>query len=302
MDPLTAFRGNANGNLSATNKQRLEAFKNLTSLYRTQVEAANGQGARFKALLSAMRALMRRRATRPIAEAVHRATLTRGGDLRLGREIVRIYRAPDNAPVARVVAERPDRFLGWIFLNPSLGRGALDELERHRDVPGMVGVKLHPHWHDYRTDVLGPVLARAEELGMPALVHLGFGRRGDFRAIAVRHPGLRLIAAHAGFPFVDDLWACRDTCPNLYVDLSSPYLDERLARDAVAALGARRCLFGTDAPYGFHGDDGSYDYGAIRGWIDRMPVSEAERDAILGGTFADIVSRRGHDLSVHALV
>ena len=54
MDPLTAFRGNANGNLSATNKQRLEAFKNLTSMYRTQVEASNGQGARFKALLSAM--------------------------------------------------------------------------------------------------------------------------------------------------------------------------------------------------------------------------------------------------------
>jgi hypothetical protein len=39
----------------------------------------------------------------------------------------------------------------------------------------------------------------------------------------------------------------------LHVDLSSPYLDEPLARAAVAAMGPERCLYGTDSPYGFHG-------------------------------------------------
>ena len=56
MDPLTAFRGNAQGNLSATTKQRVEAFKQLTAQYRTQAQAANGQGAAFKAVLSALQA------------------------------------------------------------------------------------------------------------------------------------------------------------------------------------------------------------------------------------------------------
>lgn len=248
-------------------------------------------------LLAAMRVLMRRAPTRPLAELAHRATLTRGGDLRLGREVFRIFAAPDNEPVARLVAEHPGRFLGWIFVNPAQGRGALDELERLAALPGMVGVKLHPHWHDYRTELLDPILARAEAWRMPALVHLGFGRRGDYRAICARFPRLSLIAAHAGFPFFDDLWARRDECPNLFVDLSSPYLDEPLARAAVAAMGPRRCLFGTDAPYGFHGDDGSYDYGAIRGWIERMPIRDEERESMLGGSFAELVAPRGIELS-----
>lgn len=51
MDPLTAYRGNALGNLLPNRQQRTEAFKNLTATYRTKVEAENGRGAAFKALL-----------------------------------------------------------------------------------------------------------------------------------------------------------------------------------------------------------------------------------------------------------
>jgi len=70
-------------------------------------------------------------------------TITRGGDLRLGGATYAIYPRPDNASVAAVVRAHPDRFLGWIFLNPRAAVG-LDELERWRTVPGMIGVKLHP--------------------------------------------------------------------------------------------------------------------------------------------------------------
>lgn len=241
-------------------------------------------------LLSAMRRLMQRDWGRPLAELAHRATLTRGGDLRLGRRVFGIYAKPDNASVACVVRARPDRFYGWIFLNPRAEGRPLDELERWRSVPGMIGVKLHPHWHDYRTDLLDPILRRCEELRLPVLVHLGFGRRGDYAAIAARFPKLVVIAAHAGFPFYQRLWAHRASAPNLHVDLSSPYLDEALARAAVVAMGPSRCLYGTDAPYGFHAADGSYDYGEIKRWIDRMPVTDAERDRIFGGNFASIVA------------
>lgn len=244
-------------------------------------------------LLWAARKMMGSRLTRPLAERVHRATLTASGDLRLGGKIYGIYRRPDNEPVARLVAAHPDRFLGWIFLNPRDNPTVLDELERWRSVPGMVGIKLHPHWHDYRTELLTPLLTRAEELGLPVLIHLGFGARGDFRAICARFPKLTVVSAHAGFPFYRDLWRYRDQCPNLYVDLSSPYLDEALARRAVAAMGPARCLYGTDAPYGFHADDGSYDYGAIKGWIERMPVSSAQQEGILGGNFGALLGRAG---------
>src|SRR5262249_40441463 len=142
-------------------------------------------------------------------------------------------------------------------------------------------------------DLLDPILRRLEELRLPALVHLGFRCRGDFRALSARFPRLTVIAAHAGFPFYKDLWACRQSCPNLYVDLSSPYIDERLARGAVQTMGPERCLYGTDSPYGFHTPDGSYDYGEIKRWVERMPVSSTDRERIFAGNFLDILARAG---------
>ena len=244
-------------------------------------------------LLSIMRVLSGSAAGRVLVEATHRALLTPEGDLALSGEVIPIYSRPDNEAVARLVASHPDRFLGWIFLNPRNNPRVLDELERWRAVPGMIGVKLHPHWHDYRTEILGPILRRAEELRLPVLIHLGFRGRGDFRAICTAFPGLTVISAHAGFPFYRDLWKTRRDHPNLYVDLSSPYIDEALARAAVAAMGPERCLYGTDAPYGFHEEDESYDYGEIKGWIERMPVSTAQREGIFGGNFQEILTRAG---------
>ena len=244
-------------------------------------------------LLAVLRKLMSSRLGRPLAEVVHRSTLTSSGDLRLGGRVFRIYPQPDNAAVAAAIARFPDRFLGWIFLNPRATPDLVAELERWRAVPGMFGIKLHPHWHDYRTDVLDPLLARAQELRMPVLIHLGFRARGDYRAIAARFPRLVVIAAHAGFPFYQDLWAHARDCPNLHVDLSSPYIDERLAAAAVARLGPERCLYGTDSPYGFHAADGSYDYGEIKRWVERMPISSSARQQIFADNFRAILSAAG---------
>jgi len=236
-------------------------------------------------LLSVMRKLSMSAVGRVAVEAVHRALSTPEGDLKLQGEVIRIYARPDNDSVKRALEAYPERFLGWIFLNPRNNPAVLDELEQWRHVEGMIGIKLHPHWHDYRTELLHPLLARAEELGLPVLVHLGFRKRGDFRAICSRFPRLVVISAHAGFPFYKDLWRFADEFPNLYVDLSSPYIDEALARGAVAKMGAGRCLYGTDAPYGFPEDDGSYDYREIRGWVERMPIRSGEVEGILATNF-----------------
>jgi uncharacterized protein len=243
-------------------------------------------------LLKALRFMMRSGPGRILAERIHRALLTAEGDLRLQGQVFQIYSRPDNETVARAVSRHPDRFLGWIFLNPRNNPRVVDELEEWRARSGMIGVKLHPHWHDYRTEALHPLLQRAEELRMPVLIHLGFGARGDYRVICERYPRLVLISAHAGFPFYDDLWRVGRRYPNLYVDLSSPYIDEPLARAAVAALGAERCLYGTDSPYGFHLPDDTYDYQHIKGWVERMPLSSAQQGRIFAENFNAILGER----------
>lgn len=122
------------------------------------------------------------------------------------------------------------------------------------------------------------------------LIHLGFRMRGDVSEICERFPKLKVISAHAGFPFYDALWRFRDRFPNLYVDLSSPYIDEELARAAVRAMGPERCLYGTDAPYGFHSEDGSYDYGEILRWVDRFPISSGDKERMLGPAFMELLA------------
>lgn len=239
-------------------------------------------------LLAVMRALMQKRATRPLTELVHRATM-RDSAIALDGERYAIYPKPDNTSLAEVLRAHPDRFLGWIFLNPAHDPDVLDTLERWRHEPGFIGVKLHPHWHDYRTEILGPLLKRCEELGLPVLIHLGFRERGDFRSIASTYPRLKIISAHAGFPFYGDLWRYKNAYPNLHVDLSSPYIDETLARKAVSIMGPERCLYGTDAPYGESESDGTFDYRTIRGWVERMPFSGRKRDAILGANFMRLI-------------
>ncbi|TNE85033.1 MAG: amidohydrolase [Deltaproteobacteria bacterium] len=241
-------------------------------------------------LLKAVRVLLRAGA-RPVVEAVHRHTIRDPGFVEVSGEKVAIYPQPDNASVAALVAENPERFASWIFLNPAHDPDVLDTLERWRHEPGMIGVKLHPHWHDWELERAWPLLARCEELGLPVLIHFGFGPRGDFREMCERFPRLTVISAHAGFPFFQALWKHADRYPNLHVDLSSPYLSERLVRATVARMGAHRCLYGSDAPYGFHEDDGSYDYREILGWVGRLNVSSTELDGILGARFAELTAR-----------
>lgn len=242
-------------------------------------------------LLAAARFMMQSPFTRPVAEAAHRMTLTGEGNLRLSGKEYQIYQQPDNEPAFELVKKYPHRFLAWAFLNPKNNPKVLDDLEKWRHTGGMIGVKLHPHWHDYTTDLLFPLFARMQELGLPALIHLGFGKRGDFRAIAEKFPRLTIISAHAGFPFYQDMWNFAKN-HRIYVDLSSPYINEGLARAAVKAMGADRCLYGTDAPYGFSDEHHGYDYNEIRGWVERMPVSSAEIEKIFAGNFLSLIEKK----------
>ena len=240
-------------------------------------------------LLTVIRRLMRS-PCHPVAQAINAAVITDEGDLRFGGQVHAIYPRPDNATVAAALAAHPDRFLGWIFLNPRAGVG-LAELERWRHLPAFVGVKLHPHWHGWPIVDALPIAVRCEELGLPILIHLGFGERGRWRVLADACPRLRLIFAHAGIPHYDRMWGAIRDDRRLWIDVSSPYLDEALVRDAVRAVGPDRVLYGPDAPYGFHGDDGGSDYGAIRGWVERLPVASGAIDRVLGDNVVRLLAR-----------
>ena len=46
-----------------------------------------------------------------------------------------------------------------------------------------------------------------------------------------------------------------------------------------------------DKPYGFHDAAGSYDYGEIKRWVERLPVSSAKREAVFSENFLALLGK-----------
>ena len=236
------------------------------------------------AFVRAMRRALEGAAPR-VGRFLYRSTVRRSGRVSFLGGSALIYPEPDNDSVERAFSARPDKFVGWLFLNPRT-RAAVQEAERCFRRPGWVGVKAHPFWHRYPVAALDDVAALCEERGKPMLVHLGAGpRRGDFRRLPGRFPRLKVIYAHAGIPWYGALWADAVRRENVFVDLSSPYLDKALRHRALRALGASRCLYGSDGPYGYPARDGGYDHGAILRQIEQAGLSPLDLDRVLGGNF-----------------
>ncbi len=196
---------------------------------------------------------------------------------------------PPNDIVFDAVDVHPDRFLGWVFVNP---RGNLDpvaEYEKWKDHPACVGVKAHPFWHRYPPLELVPVARKAASDGKPLLAHVGFGEHGDFYPLLDQVPDLKLILAHAGFPLYSDTWRKIKEMPNVYVDLSqTSYVGQATLKDVVRELGPDRCLYGTDGPFGFHGNDGTFDMGLIKSRIITEFPDASIQWKLLGENFIEV--------------
>jgi len=118
---------------------------------------------------------------------------------------------------------------------------------------GARGIKLHPRAERFG---LGDrhadgIFALAGERQVPVLVHAGRGIPAlgrDALVICRRHPGVRLILAHAGISDLGWIWRCVDDHPNLYFDTAWWSAADLLALFALVPPG--RILWASDAPYG----------------------------------------------------
>jgi uncharacterized protein len=212
-----------------------------------------------------------------------------GGAVKILGRAYRVYPHPDNRPVFELAALMPQRFLAWVFVRPGSTVDPVSELEKRVTQPGFVGVKAHPFWHRFEPVRLLPVAERLVAASKPLLIHAGFGPFGDYLSLVERAPGLKLVIAHAGFPeYGDTLHRIKDR-KNIFVDLSqTSYVGEAATRRAVEILGAERCLYGTDGPYGFTAPDGLFDAGFIKARLERLFPDRGVQRRILGENFAEL--------------
>jgi len=152
-----------------------------------------------------------------------------------------------NDYVAEIVAEHPHLFIGFASVDPNMGQEAADELERAYHELGMRGVKLAPCFQMYNPadPIAFPVYAKAQELGMPILIHQAWTRMREapmkwqhpilLDDVALAFPDLRLIMAHVGLPWQVDALHLAAKHPHVYVDVS--------ARDLPSYGGGLKALF-----------------------------------------------------------
>lgn len=240
-------------------------------------------------LLKLLRFVLYHRFSRSMARKMV-ANFSPEGDIVLPKETVKLYQDPENGSVADAIKAYPDRFLGWIFINPEGKNDPVEEYEKWKNRSGFIGVKAHSFWHQFQPVKLVPVAERAAKEGKPLLIHVGFDVNGDFEALANEVPELKIILAHAGFPEYSDTWKKIRGNKNIYVDLSADaYVNGKATKQVVEYLGAERCFFGTDGPYGHHADDGMFDNGFIKRRIESLFPDRETRNKLLGDNFRDLI-------------
>ena len=212
-----------------------------------------------------------------------------------------------NGFIGRYCRGHEDRLVPVGGVHPRLSRDPAGELvaivERH----GIRALKLHPPHQLFRANAyrdggdlpkLASLYARAQDLGIPVMVHTGtsifpgarnkYGDPIDLDDVAVDFPDLTIVMAHGGRP----LWM--DTClfllrrhPNVHMDISGIPPRALLRYFPRLAEVAHKTLFGTDWP--------GPGVPGIRSNIEAFRAlslpDEAQR-AILAGTAERVFPRR----------
>jgi len=187
-----------------------------------------------------------------------------------------------NEATAEAVAAHPDRLAGYLVVNP--WQHPVDELARWADDPRFVGIKLHPDLHMY--PLTGPhytpVWEFAERTGCPVLTHTWTGSEYDDLAhigvVADRHPGVTLLAGHAGASYAgfDTAIEVAAAHPRVLLEICGSHNSGATIARMVRALGPSQVVFGSDFPF--------IDLRCSLGRMVFAELDDADRAAVLGGT------------------
>jgi predicted TIM-barrel fold metal-dependent hydrolase len=171
-----------------------------------------------------------------------------------GKAIVFPMQEPDGYPAANeMVIEEAAAADGRLFpfcrLDPH--DNPLAEARRCLEL-GVRGLKLHPRAEGFTLDhpALRDVFVLADEQRLPVLCHAGRGIPAlgrDAVDACGRHPGMRLILAHAGISDLAWIWRAAQNYPNLYFDTSWWLPSDIQALFALVPPG--QILMASDAPY-----------------------------------------------------
>ena len=215
----------------------------------------------------------------------------------------------DNGYIADSVERFPNRFIGHGLIDPQDPNNA-EQVRYWIKERGLAGFRLHPMYYPDEKILLTcqnePMWEEIASLDAVIQFHLRAEFADQVAAIADRHPSLKLILDHMGYPQIDadeaEFQPIIDLAQydNTYLKLSDvagrssqdfPYTDVHpFIKKLVGAFGAERMVWGTGYP-GHHRVKHNWptldqELRLVRAELPFLTEAQCER--ILGGTAAEI--------------
>jgi len=190
-----------------------------------------------------------------------------------------------NQEVARIVRSRPDRFLGFAFVNAAADRGRVARLVQQAvEQFGFVGIKLHR----YDARISREVCEVARAFSSPVLYDV-MGEVSVCELLAQEYPDVNFVIPHLG-SFADD-WRAQIALidhlarhPNIYTDTAGVRRFDILEQ-ALQRAGARKILFGSDGPW--------LHPGVELAKVRALGLSRDDEDLVLAGNFLRLTASAG---------
>lgn len=189
-----------------------------------------------------------------------------------------------NAEVARIVARRPQRLLGFAVVHAERDRArAMDLVGQAVEEFGFVGIKVHRH----DAPISRAVCEAAQAFGLPVLYDPA-DEVAVCELLAREYPDVNFIIPHLG-SFADD-WRAQLALIDHLVRHSNIHADTSGVRrfdllvEAVRRAGARKLLFGSDGPW--------LHPGVELAKIHALGLSPSDAALVLGGNFLRLIGRR----------
>lgn len=188
--------------------------------------------------------------------------------------------------VEEVVKKKPNRFFGYIVINPNYPELIDKELEKHWKKGIMSAVKIHPETHDCSLEgkeyfKLYEFLEKKNGL---LLSHVwGINAVKNFGKIAAIFPNVTFIMGHSGGEpkAIYEAIEVANKNKNVYLDLTGSAHYQGIVELMVRQVGADRILFGTDAPF--------LDARPAVGRIGYAEIPEEDKYKILGLNMENIL-------------
>lgn len=187
------------------------------------------------------------------------------------------------------------RLIPFASINPYIDNDLAERLEELVVQEGFQGLKVYPvYQHHYANDPrMYPMYAKAQELGVPALVHTGssvfrgarikYGDPLHLDDVAIDFPELKLLLAHGGRPFWYEqaFWMVRRH-PNVYLEVSGLPAKNLLQYFPKLESIADKVIYGSDWP------GNPYIRRNIEAILS-LPISGEIKEKILGANAARLL-------------